>query len=218
MKRSLQTTADGSHTLVVEAWGEGFHSQHGAIQESLHVFIQQGLLAKSEKQLDILEIGFGTGLNAWLTAIHAAEKQIRYTGVEGYPLNRAEWEALNYGARYEEGKHKELFTKIHETEWESWQTLAPNFQLRKVKSMFEDFDFQLECDLIYMDAFAPQLQPEYWSRSFFEKVASTMPSGACLVTYSSKGDVRRALVAAGLEVEKLPGPPGKREIVRAWKR
>lgn len=218
MKRSLQTTADGSHTLVVEAWGEGFHSQHGAIQESLHVFIKHGLLAKNETQLDILEIGFGTGLNAWLTAIHAGNKHLRYVGVEGYPLQRVEWEQLNYAEQYGDGAYSELFRNIHEAEWGQWQIPAPAFELKKAHALFEDFDFRLETDLVYMDAFAPQLQPEFWNEEFFQRLCGTMRSGACLVTYSSKGDVRRAMQKAGLEVEKLPGPPGKREMVRAWKR
>jgi tRNA U34 5-methylaminomethyl-2-thiouridine-forming methyltransferase MnmC len=218
VKRSLQTTADGSHTLVVDAWGEGFHSHHGAIQESLHVFIQHGLLARSEAEIDILEIGFGTGLNAWLTAIHAENKHIRYLGVEGFPVQAAEWESLNYAARYREGDFSELFNALHNAEWGNWQRIRDNFELKKVHALFEDFDFRCEADLIYMDAFAPRHQPEFWNDEFFKELSDAMRKGACLLTYSSKGDVRRAMQAAGLAVEKLPGPPGKREMVRAWKR
>ncbi len=229
--RTLIETGDGSHSLYVADLDEQYHSRHGAIQESVHVFIAMGMEARKEEHLRILEIGFGTGLNAWLTAEKTGGKRsggnrsgqeshrkaIEYIGVEAYPLSVEEAASLNYPEQT--GGDADLFNWLHHTPWGSPEQSPthPHFQLLKLQSRIEEFDLGTPVNLIYFDAFAPEKQPELWTDAIFEKMYRLLTPGGTLATYSAKGEVRRTMIRAGFQIEKLPGPPGKREMLRAMK-
>ena len=220
MERKLVITADGSHSILVPALNVTYHSMHGAIQESMHVYIEAGLnylFANGLfKEIRILEMGFGTGLNAFLTAIEAEnlKQKIYYTGVEQSPLGVDIVTTLNYPAHL---GHEKVFEQIHECNWGGDVRPAEHFTLRKENVSLQDFTTSEPFHLIYYDAFAPAAQPELWTREIFEKLFRLLHHNGRLVTYCSKGDVRRAMQAAGFTIKKLPGPPGKREILRAAK-
>ncbi len=209
-------TEDGSHTLYNADIGEHYHSIHGAIQESKHVFIEAGLSALKNQNISILEIGFGTGLNTFLTIIEAIKKQltIEYTGVELYPISKEDVYSLNYHSML---NHKDLFYKIHETEWNKKLEITDNYNMQKTKVDILKMELKNKFDLVYFDAFAPKFQPELWSQEVFLKIANQMNTDAILTTYSAQGQVRRNLESVGLSVERIPGPPGKREMLRAIK-
>ena len=230
IKRELQLTADGSHTLFIPEMDEHYHSVNGAVQESCHVFIEAGLHHLERGEITILEIGFGTGLNAWLT-LEEAEKSGRnvyYTGLELYPLEWQLVEQLGYISANEQlmtGDNQcpahELFKQLHTSPWEEDVPITPHFTLRKVQKDFNKLETETErwkADVIYFDAFAPEKQPEMWSQELFNRLYVLLNNGGILTTYCAKGVVRRMLQAAGFIVERLPGPPGgKREILRARK-
>lgn len=213
-------TKDGSHTIAIPEKGVTYHSVHGAVQESMHVFIEAGLgavLTSVDKQdLSVFEMGFGTGLNAFLTALVAQEQHVSifYTSVEAFPLPANEASLLNYtevlGA-------EDLFDRLHRCNWNEEVPLNEFFTIEKIQTELAAFSPSRQYDLVYYDAFAPSAQPELWTKEVFEKLYRMMHTDGVLVTYCSKGDVRRALIAAGFTVEKVPGPPGKREMVRAKK-
>ena len=236
---NIQITEDGSHTLFSEMAGQTYHSSHGAVQESRHIFISQlmGRCSTVDDQqsgmngvLSVLEIGFGTGLNALLTAQWARENgvKIEYTTIELYPLAEGIYRELNYGRLLGD---EELFLKLHEMDWDvDLQCVTENFAIRKCKSdIVEWLNSQQSTvdglqlvdnglyDVVYFDAFSPDAQPELWSEEVFRNVYALMKEGGVLMTYCAKGDVRRAMLAAGFRVEKLQGPPGKRHILRARK-
>jgi tRNA U34 5-methylaminomethyl-2-thiouridine-forming methyltransferase MnmC len=219
MKRELRRTRDGSHTLFVPTLNEHYHSIHGALQESLHVFVEAGLRARNEQKPAILEVGFGTGLNAWLTAIEAANTglEVAYTALEKYPLIQTETAALGYGEIEGYEDHCKLFQELHKCNWEVMQPLTGNFSLCKKKVDLHDFETTTVFDLIYFDAFAPDAQPDLWAVPVFEKMFAHLAPGGTLVTYCAKGQVKRNMKAAGFGVAALPGPPGKREMTRATK-
>jgi tRNA U34 5-methylaminomethyl-2-thiouridine-forming methyltransferase MnmC len=218
--RKLLLTADGSHTLSLENSDITYHSRHGAITESRHVFIEAGLhyciAQTAERPLHILEMGFGTGLNALLTVIEAGktDTQLIYTSIEAFPLSEAEYELLNYG---EVLQQQALFQQLHAAPWNQTTETGQGFQLRKIQSKLEHWENDQLFHCIYYDAFAPGEQPELWTAALFERLYQQLQPGGILVTYCSKSDVRRAMQAAGFTVTKLPGPPGKREMVRAGK-
>jgi len=220
MKFSIIKTDDGSDTLFVKELDEHYHSTFGAIQESLHVFIKTGLNVKDESPLTIFEVGFGTGLNAFLTFLDTLKSGqiIQYITIEKYPISRNMWELLNYPELLSKD-HTEIFRAIHLSPWNEKVNITENFALTKITGDMTSFDFDLlpVFDLIYFDAFSPEKQPELWETRIFEKLyANTAPFGK-LVTYCSKGAVRRSLQKSGYITERLPGPPGKREILRAKK-
>lgn len=219
MKRSLKLTEDGSHTLYVDKLNEHYHSTHGAIRESMHVFIKQGLLTLNAKSVRILEIGFGTGLNTLLTISEAFRRNlvIYYHAVEKYPLTEPEFSKLNY-ENLLEASPEGLLQKIHSCPWNEAVKISEDVTLYKEESDFRSMKPPSKLNLIYFDAFSPEKQPELWSRDIFEKIAELTDPGAVLVTYSSKGEVRRAMLSSGFEVVKVSGPPGKREMIRAIKR
>lgn len=219
MKRRIITTGDGTHTVFLEDWNEYYHSKHGAIQESEHVFLQNGLYLFSNQSISVLEIGFGTGLNAFLTLLHAPGKslQIKYTGIEAYPVQNQELAALNYARHVSAENASQLFKKIHEAPWESFAEVTKDFQLEKKQMFFQQLQYQDEFNLIYFDAFGARVQPELWTETIFKKMYEALKSKGVLVTYAAKGSVRRAMLSVGFSVEKLPGPPGKREMLRATK-
>ncbi|WKZ61708.1 MAG: tRNA (5-methylaminomethyl-2-thiouridine)(34)-methyltransferase MnmD [Cyclobacteriaceae bacterium] len=213
-------TKDGSQTLRNVELNETYHSIHGAVQESLHVFIRHGLefvQEKSPQKISILEIGFGTGLNAWLTARHIqdANGHVEYVTLESFPLEESIWTKLNYA---EKDADKALFTRLHLADWNNPIQINNNFKLHKKHVSVQETDLpSSEFDLVYFDAFAPEKQPEMWSQDVLKKVVSTMKPGGIFVTYCAKGQVKRDLKSLGLTVEALPGPPGKREMIRAHK-
>ncbi len=221
MKRELLKTADGSTTIHLPQINEQYHSKHGAIQESKHVFIKKGLdkVSEFEKNISILEIGFGTGLNALLTYFEAKTDAlvINYTTVEAFPVVDSEWKALNYGALVDGKKGQEVFYNLHEVPWEEKNKISDFFDITKQEKKFENITDSNKYDLVYFDAFGARVQPELWTETIFEIMYQAMKTNGVLVTYSAKGSARRAMQAVGFTVERLEGPPGKREMLRAIK-
>lgn len=224
MERKIIKTGDGSVTIHLSEWDEQYHSKHGAIQEAQHVFIKMGLEywvgLNKEKQLSILEIGFGTGLNAFITFLEAKKLQlnINYTGVEAYPVSEAEIGELNYAEMLSAENQLDAFRKMHQIPWNTQEAIAENFHLEKQQKRFEKIEDVNKYDLVFFDAFGARVQPELWTEEIFAKMYSAMKNNGVLVTYSAKGSVRRAMQTAGFIVERLPGPPGKREMLRALKK
>jgi|TARA_B110000967_G_scaffold60319_1_gene61932 tRNA U34 5-methylaminomethyl-2-thiouridine-forming methyltransferase MnmC len=222
MKRSIITTSDGSKTIQIEDWDEQYHSIHGAIQESQHVFIKTGLHhflnLHKPTALNILEIGFGTGLNAFLTALESETQgvQIHYEGVEAYPVLVEELLQLNYASQIDPNQQS-LFDSLHDLNWEELHSITSHFSLKKRQQFFTDIENQDTFDLIYFDAFGARVQPELWTETIFRIMFNALKNNGVLVTYAAKGSVRRAMQAVGFLVERLEGPPGKREMLRATK-
>lgn len=217
----IQLTGDGSQTIFVRDLNEHYHSTFGAINESLHIFIDAGLnfISSSSNKIKILEIGFGTGLNALLTLIEAEKNKlfIDYSSIELFPLEEEIYSKLNYSDHIKYQDIKEVFLKLHECNWERKVDLSNYFSLRKINTSLQDYIPEIQYfDLIFFDAFGPDVQPEMWTFEVFKKMASCMKKGGVLVTYSTKGMVKRNLKEAGFSIEKLPGPIGKREILRAF--
>lgn len=215
----LKITEDGSHTLYLPAIDECYHSTHGAVQESKHIFVENGLMSVDKETINILEIGFGTGLNAFLTLIEAEKhtKKIKYTAIELYPVDINKVLSLNYPALVEGNKKRFEFEKLHQTTWGQWVELSPNFSIKKIKKDLLRFISEDTYDVVYFDAFSPDKQPEMWTERVFQNLYQHVEQNGVLVTYSCKGIVKRALKVAGFTVEKLPGPVGKREILKAIK-
>lgn len=223
MKRKIITTGDGSKTIQIEDWDEQYHSKHGAINEAKHVFIKSGLLHlchlnPNETSTSILEIGFGTGLNAFLSALEAEKLNLKidYVGVEAYPISEAEISQLNYAKQIDENK-SDLFKKLHSTEWEISNSITNAFQLTKRKQFFSDISDIEQFNLIYFDAFGARVQPELWTKSIFQIMYNVLKPKGVLVTYAAIGKVKRAMLELGFSVERLQGPPGKRHMLRATK-
>ena len=217
-KIAFRITEDGSHTLYLEELDETYHSKHGAIQEAMHVFIDAGLNYVNQPQLNILEIGFGTGLNAFLTLKESTATTINYTSLEAFPLQNNIIEQLNYIEELGlDNDSIKLFSKLHKVEWETYQEIIPAFNLNKVKVELANYKTTEKFDIIYFDAFGPRVQPEMWDKAIFENMFDILSDKGVLVTYCAKGSVKRTLKEVGFEVEPLPGPPGKREMTRAKK-
>ena len=218
MDPELKITDDGSHTLYVQELDEHYHSQFGAITESRHVFIDGGLKAVNKNQISIFEMGFGTGLNAILTLaeVMGTGKSIHYTSLEKYPLDSNTYLSLNYSSLLPE-IGREYFIRLHESPWNEDSIISDEFSLKKTEADISRFDLQNQFDLVYFDAFGPDKQPELWTTEIFSRVYRSMRNGAILTTYSSKGQVRRNMKAAGFRVERLEGPLGKWHMTRAWK-
>ena len=219
MEREIITTGDGSKTIHIKEWNEQYHSKHGAIQEAYHVFVKHGLSLFENRDLSVLEIGFGTGLNAFITFLEARNNglKVRYTGVELYPIEEAEIQALNYTAQLKVDNFADVFLKMHSSDWEREIKISDDFLLRKEQKDFKEINAENEFDLVYFDAFGARVQPELWTETIFLKMYRAMRKNGVLVTYAAKGSVRRAMQAVGFIVERLPGPPGKREMLRAKK-
>jgi len=218
----LIITGDRSHTIFVPELDEHYHSTYGAIRESRHVFIEAGFMhvAPGLEKINLLEVGFGTGLNALLTQIEAetSGKRVVYTAIEACPLEREIWEQLNYPQRLCSIDYTGIFEKIHLAGWGKTEEISNFFSIHKIHARLQDYSPEPDhFDLVYFDAFSPGVQPELWTREIFIKLFKSMKPGAVLTTYSVKGDVTRALQAAGFNVEKIPGPPGKRQITKARK-
>ena len=220
MKREIIITSDGSTTIQLPDWNEQYHSKHGAIQEAYHVFLDTGFFKIDLQEIAILEIGFGTGLNAFITFLEAKklQKKVNYVGVEAYPISMEEFQKLNYVSELKALEFQSVFDEMHRISWEKEHSISKGFQLSKRKQFFQDIQDTAAFDLIYFDAFGAQNQPELWTEAIFLKMYKAMKKEGVLVTYSAKGSVRRAMQAVGFMVERLPGPPGKREMLRATKR
>jgi len=218
MKRKIITSDDGSHTIYVPELKEHYHSTFGAISESMHIFINEGFNCIDSDEINILEIGFGTGLNAVLTYTEAlkAMKKVNFYTIEKYPLIKEEWEKLNY-FKLIPGVNKKLFRIFHDSEWEKWIEINDHFKLFKTRRDIKTFQPDRQYDLVYFDAFAPDIQPELWSESIFHKIYQSMNMNGVIVTYSVKGSVQRAMKSTGIKIIKCPGPKGKREILKGIK-
>jgi len=219
LERKIIVTSDGSSTIHLPEWDEQYHSKHGAIQEANHVFIKNGLSLFSKLNISILEIGFGTGLNSFITFLEApkSELSVNYVGIEAYPVAIEEVEKLNYVSQLNAQEFKTVFTTLHKQEWEIKNKISPSFSFTKRKQFFHEI-VDVNCfDLIYFDAFGAKVQPELWTEKIFKLMYTALKKGGILVTYSAKGSVRRAMQFVGFTVERLPGPPGKREMLRAVK-
>jgi tRNA U34 5-methylaminomethyl-2-thiouridine-forming methyltransferase MnmC len=214
----LEETSDGSHTLYVPELDEHYHSIHGAVQESLFIFIKNGFDFCEASPVNILEIGFGTGLNALLTATKSmtGNRKVNYTSIEKYPLDDAIVNSLNH-SKFAGDNGKEIFQRIHAASWNTSVNICPGFNLKKIETDFTKTKLQGRFDLVYFDAFVPDKQPEMWTNEMFSTIASVTRKNGILVTYSAKGEVKRILKACGFEVTLLPGPPGKRQMIRAIK-
>lgn len=221
MERKIITTADGSTTIFLPQWNEHYHSKHGAIQEAYHVFINMGLkfCMGLNKKISILEIGFGTGLNALITYFEAQNKSlyIDYTAVEAYPVSQEEIKSLNYPSNLPEENASLVFDLLHQVPWGRKEEISSFFNLHKKQLFFSEIEAEKDYALIYFDAFGPRVQPELWTEEIFSKMYNALKDNGVLVTYSAKGSVRRAMEAVGFKVERLPGPPGKREMLRGLK-
>jgi len=208
-------TKDGSSTIYTSQWDAHYHSTHGAIQESLHVFIQAGLdhWLKQNKKPDvrILEYGMGTGLNCLLSLDYATTTDVKlnYTTLEAYPLSSEILETFENDLPY--------FKALHDLSWEEQHQLTEHFSILKHKILFEDYRSSEQYDIIFYDAFGPGAQPSLWERPLLEQVVDMMAPGGAFVTYCAQGAFKRVLKGLGLAIERLPGPPGKREMTRASK-
>ena len=218
LTRKIVTTSDGSSSIFVEELKEHYHSTHGAIQEAEHVFLKMGLthVLKSfsaTDQIEILEVGFGTGLNCLLTEL--TNCQVNYHGLEAYPINSALISELNYADLLPESSSK--LSLIHKAEWQQYVEIRPGFSLCKDQVLLENVLLEQKYHLVYFDAFGPKVQEELWTVKLFTKLYQAMVSGGVFVTYCAKGQVRRDLESVGFKIERLPGPPGKREMLRGTK-
>lgn len=213
-------TRDGSSTLFRLDLDEPYHSFHGALQESLHVFINMGLKeVKGLNELNLFEVGFGTGLNAWLTFFEKASTQkINYHSCETIPLGPEEWNLVNYCRETQYPNGEAVFHQLHQAQWEKYEEIQSDFSLKKEEKPMQELKLkENHYHLVYFDAFAPNKQEELWELPVFEQLHSAIAKGGILVTYCAKGQVRRDLQNCGFLVERLPGPPGKREMLRAQK-
>lgn len=215
------TTEDGSHSLYHEGLKETYHSFHGALQESIHVFIEKGLRfwrTKNglPKEVDIFEVGFGTGLNALLAAKFATENEVKinFTSVEPFPVPMDTINQLNYIDQIGKEELKETFKQLHTAKWDELVEINPFFSLKKVKGKLEDFTGEKQFDIIFFDAFAPNKQSELWTEEMMQKCYQLLRKDGVFTTYSAKGQLKRDLKKVGFEVETLAGPPGKKEMVR----
>lgn len=219
MKREILTTNDGSTTIHLPDWDESYHSKHGAIQEAYHVFIKNGLTLFDGKKVSILEIGFGTGLNAFITYLETKKNNqaIDYVGIEAYPVLSDEALQMNYVSELNATDEAEFFSEMHHFTWEERHSISTHFSLTKRKQFFQDISDENAFDLIYFDAFGFRVQPELWSLEIFQKMYKALKINGVLVTYACRGSIKRAMLECGFKVEKLPGAPGKREMLRATK-
>lgn len=217
-KIEIRQTADGSNTLYLPDLDETYHSNHGAMQEALHVFIEHGLtfVAQDKKSISVFEMGFGTGLNALLTAQWGEkhQKKIQYTGVELHPLSEEIWRQMDYVQGKSEG---EEYAKIMSAAWENYQDIHPYFELRKIERDVLQLELHEQVDLVYYDAFGPRAQAEMWEIPVLTKMYELLKPCGVFVTYCAQGQMKRNLKSLGFELSELPGPPGKRAMTRATK-
>lgn len=220
MEKKIIKTSDGSSSVYIPEWDENYHSKHGAIQEAYHVFIKNGLdLFEDGSTISILEMGLGTGLNCMISYLESKKRNLSldYLALEGYPLDIEMILELNHLQQLQAEKESNVYHKILTVDWNSKHQITDHFSLTKEQVLFEDFQKRSFADLIYFDAFGARVQPELWTEAIFKKMYEALNENGVIVTYSAKGSVRRAMQTVGLEVERLPGPPGKREMLRGRK-
>lgn len=219
MKREIITTGDGSVTIYLPEMKETYHSKFGAVNEAYHVFIQNGLAFFESRPVSILEIGFGTGLNAFITYLEAVKKQqqINYTAIEAYPVEPEEALQLNYPEILDTENARSIYTLLHSSAWEKNIDIDEDFTFCKRKQLFEDIGDEDKYDLIYFDAFGYHAQPELWDASIFKKMFRALKSEGVLVTYACRTVIKKAMEQAGFTTKKVAGPPGKREMLIAKK-
>ena len=222
MEIKIVISEDGSNTLYLPHLNETYHSLHGAVQESEHVFLKYGVshLSSAKKKLTILEVGFGTGLNALLAYRFAIDHavQIDYHTIEAFPLKDEVVKQLNYPGIFAAEKLDEFFYYLHSCPWDKSHRMNSDFIFHKYLTRLETFDPEsIKADVVFYDAFAPGKQPEMWEPDKFEKMYALMNPGGILVSYCASGQFKRNLKAAGFRVESLPGPPGKKEMTRGVK-
>jgi tRNA U34 5-methylaminomethyl-2-thiouridine-forming methyltransferase MnmC len=220
MKREIVQTLDGSTTIYLPEWEENYHSKHGAIQEAKHVFIKNGFSQFNLSELSILEIGFGTGLNAFITFLESQKTNttVKYVGVEAFPVTFAEIGQMNYVNELQATDFQAEFDNMHTCDWNFNFNISQQFCLTKRQQFFDQINDENQFDLIYFDAFGYRVQPELWSTAIFQKMFNALKTGGMLVTYAARGVVKRSMIEVGFTVEKLEGPPGKREMFRATKK
>ncbi len=219
MKTELILTKDGSHTLYVPELNEHYHSTNGAIQEAIHVYIDAGLKYCHKKELSVLEIGFGTGLNTILTFREASNNginNIKYESLELYPIDIENINELNY-SDFLNDDEKTAFIKLHTSDWDREISINEKFTLTKKNCDLTTYISKIKFDVVFFDAFAPDIQPELWTKDIFRTIYNSMNYDGILTTYSAKGALKRTLKAVGFTVEQIPGPPGKRQMTRAIK-
>tara|TARA_R110000850_G_scaffold274635_1_gene412409 strand:- start:44849 stop:45511 length:663 start_codon:yes stop_codon:yes gene_type:complete len=219
LKKEIILTKDGSTSIFLPELNETYHSKFGAIQEANHVFIKNGLSLINDKSVFILEIGFGTGLNAFITFLEAIKtnQTINYVGVEAFPVELDVVKELNYVSELEAIQYQAIFNEMHQSKWEIENEITSNFNLTKREQKFEDISDSEKFNLIYFDAFGFDVQPELWNEEIFQKMYDAMLPNGVLVTYACRTTIKNAMKQAGFKVEKLPGAPGKREMLRAIK-
>ncbi len=221
MNFKIVPTADGSPTIFLPELNEHYHSVNGAITESNHVFIERGYLHHPGNSITVFEVGFGTGLNALLTAISAenTKRSTLFISVEKFPLSKEVTNHLHYGLPISK-EAESIFHQIHESKWNETVTISPHFNLLKLEADLLNSDFKLpsDYDVVYFDAFGPEKQPEMWTPTIFQKLYNASAENGIFVTYSAKGEVRRQLTACGYFMERLPGPPGKFQMLRGIKK
>ena len=219
MEREIIKTRDGSTTIHIKDWDECYHSRFGAIQEAQHVFIKNGLSLFENQTVSILEIGFGTGLNAFITFLESQKLNqiIDYVGAEAYPILAEEVLSMNYVSELNAENERVIFEKMHACNWEEKIAIRHDFSLTKRNQFFADINDVEKFDLIYFDAFGYDVQPELWSTEIFEKMYKALKPSGVLVTYAARGVIKRSMKEVGFTVEKLLGAPGKREMFRARK-
>jgi len=219
--KKLIVTEDGSHSIELKGMNEQYHSIHGAIQESQHVFINYGLnqIAEIKDEISILEVGMGTGLNVLLSYIFSTKNhtKVKYMTLEPYPVKKEIWKELNYTHQLNLPESHNIFNLIHSSKWNKETAFPSYFDFQKLEKSILDVELSRAFDLIYFDAFNPDLEPDLWTEEVFKKIFEAMNSNSLLTTYSTKGMVKRALKSCGFELKKKPGPAGKREILNAWK-
>lgn len=219
MKREIITTNDGSTTIHLPELNESYHSKHGAIQEAYHVFIKNGLSLFEGKSVSILEIGFGTALNSFITYLEAkkSNQTIDYVGVEAYPVAVEEALQMNYVKELNANQEAAIFKDMHEANWEEKVAISDDFSLTKRQQLFQEINDEDAYNLIYFDAFGFRVQPELWSLEVFQKMYNALKINGVIVTYACRSSIKNAMIECGFKVEKLPGAPGKREMLRAKK-
>jgi len=219
LKRAILHTHDGSTTIHIEEWDECYHSKFGAIQEAQHVFIKNGLSLFKDQSISILEIGFGTGLNAFITFLESKKLglQVDYVGIEAYPISQSEIKEMNYVSELKAESDEAVFETMHSCPWEEKINLKIDFNLTKKKQFFYEIEYVEKFDLIYFDAFGYRVQPELWTLEIFKLMFKALKKNGVLVTYAARSIIKKNMQEAGFTVEKLQGPPGKREMFRATK-
>jgi tRNA U34 5-methylaminomethyl-2-thiouridine-forming methyltransferase MnmC len=220
VERQIITTADGSKTIFLPEWNEHYHSSHGALQEAQHVFIQHGLHLLTSDYITVLEMGFGTGLNALLTFFSSEKRNqyVHYIGIEAFPPSEEEVAAMDYAKFASDPTSEDIYQQMHATSWDKPAPISEHFVLEKQLCDLHSASVAAETvDVVYFDAFGPRVQPELWTTDVFQRVYDWLVPGGILVTYCAKGQVKRDLKSVGFLVEALPGPPGKREMTRARK-